>query len=130
MRDSVEWRFTLLQRGRGDAGRHVARSASTRIRGGAIYIVGATGAGKSTLLLNLIHQDMLAGRGLTVIDVHGDRADAATQLVPKHRTNDTILFEVASEQVIPFNPLFCPDPSRVDQVTSSVVSAVKKLYDS
>jgi len=33
-----------------------------------LYIVGSTGAGKSTLLLNLIHQDMLAGRGLTVID--------------------------------------------------------------
>lgn len=34
-----------------------------------VYIVGSTGAGKSTLLLNLIQQDMLAGRGLTVIDV-------------------------------------------------------------
>ena len=33
-----------------------------------VYVVGSTGAGKATLLLNLIHQDMLAGRGLTVID--------------------------------------------------------------
>lgn len=95
-----------------------------------LYVVGSTGTGKSTLLLNLIHQDMLAGRGLTVIDVHGDLAEAAAQLVPKHRTNDTILFEAASEHIIPFNPLSCPDPSRVDQVTSGVVSAFKKLYDS
>ena len=29
-----------------------------------------------------------------------------------------------------FNPLACPDPTRVDQVTSGVVSAFKKLYDS
>jgi type IV secretory pathway TraG/TraD family ATPase VirD4 len=73
---------------------------------------------------------MLAGRGLTVVDVHGDLAEAVVRLVPKHRTNDTIVFEAASEHVIPFNPLACPDPSRVDQVTSGVVSAFKKLYDS
>src|SRR5207253_16980 len=60
-----------------------------------LYIVGATGAGKSTLLLNLIHQDMQAGRGLTVLDVHGDLASAALALVPKHRTNEAIIFEAA-----------------------------------
>lgn len=95
-----------------------------------VYVVGSTGAGKSTLLLNLIRQDMQAGRGLTVMDVHGDLADAAVRLVPKHRTNDAIVFEAAAEHVIPFNPLACPDPARVDQVTSGVVSAFKKLYDS
>lgn len=95
-----------------------------------LYVVGATGAGKSTLLLNLIRQDMQAGRGLTVLDVHGDLAAAAVRLVPRHRTNDTIIFDAASEQVIPYNPLACADPSRVDQVTSGVVSAFRKLYDS
>ena len=95
-----------------------------------MYIVGATGTGKSTLLLNLIHKDMNAGRGLSVIDVHGDLADAALQLVPKHRTNDVIVFDATSDQVIPFNPLECGDAKHVDQVTSGVVSAFKKLYDS
>lgn len=93
-----------------------------------IYIVGATGAGKSTLLLNLIHQDILAGRGLTVLDVHGDLAAAAVQLVPKRRTNDAVIFDAASEHVVPFNPLACAHPSRIDQVVSGVVSAFKKLY--
>jgi len=95
-----------------------------------LYIVGSTGAGKSTLLLNLIHQDMSAGRGLTVLDVHGDLAQSVLGLVPKHRTNDVIVFDAASEHVVPFNPLACSDPGRVDQVTSGVVSAFKKLYDS
>lgn len=95
-----------------------------------VYVVGATGAGKSTLLLNLMRQDMMAGRGLTVIDVHGDLAAAVLRLVPKHRTNDTIVFDPASDQVVPFNPLACPDPARVDQVASGAVSALKKLYDS
>lgn len=95
-----------------------------------VYIVGSTGAGKSTLLLNQIHADMQAGRGLTVFDVHGDLAEAIVRIVPKHRTNDTIIFDAASDAVVPFNPLACPDPSRVDQVSSGVVSAFRKLYDS
>ena len=95
-----------------------------------VYCVGSTGAGKSTLLLNLIHADMQAGRGLTVFDVHGDLADAVVRLVPKQRTNDVIVFDAASDAVVPFNPLACPDPERADQVTSGVVSAFRKLFDS
>jgi hypothetical protein len=95
-----------------------------------LYIVGSTGAGKSTLLLNLIQSDMQAGRGLTVFDVHGDLAEAAASLVPRHRTNDVIVFDAASNNIIPFNPLACSDPARVDQVTSGVVSAFRKLFDS
>jgi len=37
-----------------------------------LYILGKTGTGKSTLLHNLILQDILAGRGVGVIDPHGD----------------------------------------------------------
>jgi len=112
---------------RGDL-RSIGIDADARRR--HLYVVGSTGAGKSTLLLNLIHQDMRAGRGLTLIDVHGDLAESVLDRVPKHRTNDVILFDAAAQHVIPFNPLACSDPTRVDQVTSGVVSAFKKLYDS
>jgi type IV secretory pathway TraG/TraD family ATPase VirD4 len=95
-----------------------------------IYIVGATGTGKSTLLMNLMDQGLKAGEGLTVIDVHGDLADGLLQLVPSHRTNDVIVFDPAGDCVVPFNPLACTDPGRMDQVTSGVVSAFRKLYDS
>jgi hypothetical protein len=67
-----------------------------------VYCVGATGAGNSTLLLNLIHQDMLAGRGVTVLDVHGDLAQAVIERVPKQRTNAAIVFEAAAAHVVPF----------------------------
>src|SRR5207302_2014027 len=50
--------------------------------------------------------------------------------VPKHRTNDAIIFDAAAEHVVPFNPLACPDPNRMDTVVSGVVSAFKKLNDS
>src|ERR1700675_4034087 len=91
---------------RGDE-RTIGMDADARRR--HLYVVGSTGAGKSTLLLNLIHQDMRAGRGLTVLDVHGDLATAVIERVPKHRTNDTIVFDAAADQVVPFNPLACAD---------------------
>jgi type IV secretory pathway TraG/TraD family ATPase VirD4 len=112
---------------RGDA-RTIGMDTDARRR--HAYVVGSTGTGKSTLLLNLIHQDMLAGRGVTVLDVHGDLAAAITERVPARRTNDAIVFDAAADHVVSFNPLACPDPARVDQVTSGVVSAMRKLYDS
>ncbi len=108
--------------------RPVAISRDARRR--HVYIVGATGTGKSTLLLNLMAQAVTAGEGLTVIDVHGDLAEGLLSLIPPRRTNDVIVFDPAGDGLVPFNPLACADPGRVDQVASGVVSAFKKLYDS
>lgn len=36
------------------------------------YLIGKTGTGKSTLLETLIMQDILSGRGCTLLDPHGD----------------------------------------------------------
>ena len=87
--------------------------------------------GKTTLIQNMIAEDIAAGRGVCLVDPHGDLAESIASLVPSHRTNDVILFDVASrDYVVGFNPLASRDPSRVDQVTSGVVSAFKKLHDS
>lgn len=96
-----------------------------------VYVVGKTGMGKSTLLLNQIGLDLQAGRGLCLIDPHGDLAETALGLVPPERTNDVIVFDAGDRQyAIGFNPLACPDPSRTDQVAGGVVAALRKLYDS
>jgi type IV secretory pathway VirB4 component len=41
-----------------------------------LYAIGKSGTGKTTLLRNLILQDIAAGRGVGVIDPHGDLASA------------------------------------------------------
>ncbi len=71
-----------------------------------VWIIGKTGAGKSTLLLRLIAQDLAAGRGVGVLDPHGDLALAALSLVPKSRTNQTCVFDPADrEHAVAFNVL-------------------------
>jgi DNA helicase HerA-like ATPase len=51
-----------------------------------LYIVGKTGLGKSTLLRNLIIQDLYAGRGVGLLDPHGDLAREVLDAIPRGRT--------------------------------------------
>lgn len=95
------------------------------------YVVGKTGMGKTTLLYNQILADIEAGRGVAVVDPHGDLAESIVRSMPTHRTNDVVLFDAADREfAIAFNPLACHDPNLIDQVTSGAVSAFKKLNDS
>ncbi len=57
------------------------------------YIVGQTGTGKTSLLREMIRQDMEKGRGVAVIDPHGDLIEATLANVPQERIEDVILFE-------------------------------------
>lgn len=60
-----------------------------------LYMLGATRMGKSTLLLNLIAQDMLAGRGLCLIDPHGDLALDVLRRVPGEREADVFYLDLS-----------------------------------
>ena len=65
-----------------------------------------TGVGKSTLLLNMAVSDIEKGKGLCVIDPHGDIAEAILNYVPQERINDVIYFNPKDyEYPIAFNPL-------------------------
>ena len=55
------------------------------------FIIGATGTGKSTLVLNQVVVDMEAGRGLILLDPHGDLWEAVRTRVPAHRQRDVVL---------------------------------------
>src|SRR3984893_18839997 len=57
-----------------------------------LYIVGKTGLGKSTLLRNLILQDLYAGRGVGLLDPHGDLARDVMDAIPRGRSNEVLHF--------------------------------------
>lgn len=79
-----------------------------------MYIVGKSGVGKSKLMQSMIIDDMNAGRGLAMIDPHGDLVDENIMFVPDHRKDDVVIFDPTDED-FPFclNPLdVSPDESR------------------
>jgi hypothetical protein len=94
-----------------------------------IYIIGKTGMGKSTLLENMIVSDIRKGRGVGVIDPHGDLIDAVQKCIPKERSNDVILFDPSdNEHPISFNVLHCPNPQQRAVTTSGLMSVFTKLW--
>ncbi len=93
-----------------------------------VYVIGKTGMGKSTIMENMIFSDIEAGKGVAVIDPHGDLAEAVMQFVPKHRTNDVILFDPADREFpLAFNLLEGKNPEQRGLVASGLIGVIKKL---
>ncbi|PIR44589.1 MAG: hypothetical protein COV10_03745 [Candidatus Vogelbacteria bacterium CG10_big_fil_rev_8_21_14_0_10_51_16] len=58
-----------------------------------LYIVGQTGTGKTVTLASLAAQDILAGKGLCIMDPNTDFFNDMISLVPKERVEDVIIFD-------------------------------------
>lgn len=94
-----------------------------------VYIIGKTGMGKSTLLENMIFSDIQAGKGVAVIDPHGDLIEDTLQYVPQERNNDVILFDPSDVTYpVSFNVLDCTDPEQHSVTASGIMSVFKKLW--
>lgn len=94
-----------------------------------VYIIGKTGMGKSTLLENMIYSDIMAGKGVGVIDPHGDLADAVLNFIPASRINDVVLIDPSDKDfAVAFNMLENVDPALNSIVCSGLVGIFKKIY--
>ncbi len=94
-----------------------------------MYIIGKTGMGKTTIIENMVFSDIMAGRGVGVVDPHGDLADAVLDFVPSWRTNEVIIVDPSDrEWPIAFNMLENIDPSLNTIVASGLVGIFKKIY--
>src|SRR2546426_6787502 len=68
-----------------------------------VYVVGQTGTGKSTMLRNMILQDIEAGRGVAVIDPHGDLAEDVLNHIPSWRTDHVAYFDPSDRDPMAMN---------------------------
>ncbi len=96
------------------------------------YIIGQTGTGKSSFMKHMIEQDVLEGRGLCIIEPHGDFAEHALSIVPKERAHDVIYFNPADlEMPLGLNMLeFDPKhPEHKTLLINELLAIIDKLYN-
>src|SRR3990172_6704704 len=94
-----------------------------------IWTVGKTGTGKSTMIANMVIDDFKKGRGVAVIDPHGDLCDDLLDYIPKGRINDTIYFNPADREFpIVMNPLEVTNREEAELVASGLMSIFTKVW--
>lgn len=94
-----------------------------------MLIVGMTGSGKTTMMERMILQDIDAGRGVGLIDPHGDLYDRIMHQIPKSRSNDVVLFDLTDvEYPIGFNILENTHHQFPSLIASSIVGVFKKIF--
>ncbi len=93
------------------------------------YIIGKSGTGKTTLIANMAIDDIRKGRGVAIVDPHGDLCDTILNYIPSSRTNDVCYFNPADpDYVYPLNVLDANNESQRELVASGVISIFKKMY--
>jgi len=94
-----------------------------------LYVIGKTGMGKTTLLDYLAIQDIRAGRGIGIVDPHGEFAERILHFVPKERINDVIYFNPADlDWPIAFNVMENVNSKHRHLVASGLISVFKKTW--
>ncbi len=93
------------------------------------YIIGKTGTGKSTLLENMIIDDINEGRGLAVVDPHGELIKHVLEFIPEQRLADVVYFNPADvDHPVGFNLLENVNPEQKNIVASGVVGVLEKIF--
>lgn len=94
-----------------------------------VYVIGKTGTGKTTLLRNLLLDDIYSGRGVGLIDPHGDLAESLLDYIPSSRVNDVVYFDPADIDYPPaLNILHPNDGEPPGLVASGIVGALKAAW--
>ncbi len=87
-----------------------------------VYVLGATGTGKSSLLLGMILADIRAGKGVVLIDPHGDLFDLVRRHVPEERAGDLVLAHLADPDAYPFTVNALENPGVDGDVWSNAIT--------
>ena len=100
------------------------------------YIIGGTGSGKTTMLQYEVVQDIQSGKGVAVVDPHGDMAETLLRYVPSERVKDVIYFNPDDlTYPIGLNLLELDEKLEGDEllrekdlITETVVSVFRKIF--
>lgn len=94
------------------------------------YVIGKTGTGKTTWMQNMALQDIMAGKGVAVIDPHGEMIDWLLARIPKERVDDIIHFYPPdTDRPLGLNMLEADNATERDMVVSEMIAIFYKLFD-
>jgi hypothetical protein len=94
-----------------------------------MLVIGKTGMGKTTLLKNMAVQDMHAGRGLGLIDPHGDLSRELLDQFPAFRARDLIYIDPGDEtRVVTFNVLARVPREQIAARAADVLAAFHAVW--
>jgi len=94
-----------------------------------MYIIGQTGTGKSVFLTNMVIQDIQNGKGVCVVDPHGELIEGILPFIPKERADDVILFEPFDiERPFGLNMLEYKTEDQKDFAVQEMIAIFYKLF--
>lgn len=102
-----------------------------------VYIIGQTGSGKTTIIFHMAKDDIEKGRGVAVIDPHGELAEDLLTTVPKKRINDCVYFRPLDLKypiginLLELSPNLKDDDLEQEKelVCESVISVFRRIFD-
>ncbi len=94
-----------------------------------LYVIGKSGSGKSVFIENMAVQDVINGKGVAVIDPHGDFAEYVLEHIPKERADDVVIFNPSDfERPIGLNMLEAKSEDEKDFVVQEMIAIFYKLF--
>lgn len=101
-----------------------------------VYAIGQTGSGKSTVMFHMAKDDIQKGRGVAVIDPHGDLIEDLLATVPEKRIDDFIYvnpFDIKHPvgiNLLQLSPTLDEDELELEKelVAESVVSIFRRVF--
>ena len=97
-----------------------------------MYVIGKSGSGKSEFIKSLAKQDILEGRGICIMDPHGELARDMLDFVPRERADDVIYFSPADFErpmglnMLEYNPAY---PQQKELAVSELLKIFDRLFD-
>ncbi len=93
-----------------------------------MYIIGMTGTGKSTSLSALAVQDIRDGKGVCILDPHGELVEQVLRCIPKNRLEDVIIFDPSdTERPMGLNMLEAKTTTEMDMAAAEMINIFYKL---
>ncbi len=94
-----------------------------------MYVIGKTGVGKSTFMESMIMADIYEGKGVGVIDPHGETIEHILDMMPPERVDDVVLFDPGDTDFpVALNLLETKEHEDKSLIADGIVSVFHKQF--